>query len=242
MTIIAPFALAFVAGVISFSSPCCLPLMPGYVSYVSGVAGTSSAATLVRRRTLSAAALFVAGFAITFTLMGAAAAQIGALLLSHRVILGRVAGVLVIAMGLATIGLLPAPFLYRERRLDLAKMRPGPAGAVPLGMAFAIGWTPCIGPVLAAILTAAAATQDGGRGAALLFVYSLGLGLPFLLLAFVVAKTGRIFGWLRIHAHGIELVGGAVLVSMGILMVTGKWLQLFTPLLRWFSRSGWPPV
>jgi cytochrome c-type biogenesis protein len=242
MTIIAPFALAFVAGVISFSSPCCLPLMPGYVSYVSGVAGTSSAATLVRRRTLSAAALFVAGFAITFTFMGAAAAQIGALLLSQRVMLGRVAGVFVIAMGLATIGLLPAPFLYRERRLDLAKMRPGPAGAVPLGMAFAIGWTPCIGPVLAAILTAAAATQGAGRGAALLFVYSLGLGLPFLLLAFVVAKTGKIFGWLRVHARGIELAGGAVLVSMGTLMVTGKWLQLFTPLLRWFSRSGWPPV
>jgi cytochrome c-type biogenesis protein len=239
---LAPFALAFVAGIVSFTSPCCLPLMPGYVSYVSGVAGGGSTATLVRSRTMLSATLFVSGFATTFTLMGAAASGLGSLILYHRLVLGRVAGVFVIAMGLATMGLLRVPFLYKERRFDLASIRPGPAGAVPLGMAFAIGWTPCIGPVLAAILTAAATVQDAWRGAALLFVYSLGLGVPFLILAFAVARTGKLFAWLRRHGRAIEVVGGGILVLMGVLMITGQWVQLFVPLLRLFSRTGWPPV
>jgi cytochrome c-type biogenesis protein len=239
------FALAFVAGLISFTSPCCLPLMPGYVSYVSGVASdpsTAAGTVAIRSRTMLAAGLFVAGFAVTFTLMGAAASELGALILRNRIVLGRLAGVFVIAMGLATIGLLRVPFLYRERRFDLARIRPGPAGALPLGMAFAIGWTPCIGPILAGILTAAATTEGAWRGAALLFVYSLGLGVPFLLLAFGVARTGRLFGWLRRHGRAIEIVGGGVLILMGVLMITGTWVQLFAPLLRIFSRSGWPPV
>jgi len=109
-------------------------------------------------------------------------------------------------------------------------------------MAFAIGWTPCIGPVLAGILTAAATAGGAGRGAALLLVYSLGLGVPFLLLAFGIARTGRLFGWLRRHGRAIEVLGGSVLVLMGVLMITGRWIQLFAPLLRVFSRSGWPPV
>jgi cytochrome c-type biogenesis protein len=241
-----PFALAFVAGLISFTSPCCLPLMPGYVSYVSGVAsGTSGGDTgtvALRGRTMLAAGLFVTGFAVTFTLMGAAASELGALILRNRLVLGRIAGVLVIAMGLATTGLLRVPFLYRERRFDLARIRPGPAGALPLGMAFAIGWTPCIGPVLAGILTAAATVGGAWRGAALLFVYSLGLGVPFLLLALGVSRTGRLFRWLRRHGRAIEVLGGSVLVLMGALMITGAWVRLFAPLLRLFSRSGWPPL
>ena len=246
MSVLGPFALAFVAGLISFTSPCCLPLMPGYVSYVSGIAsGTPAGNTrtvALRSRTMLAAGLFVAGFAVTFTLMGAAASELGTLILRNRLILGRVAGVFVIVMGLATTGLLRVPFLYRERRFDLSRIRPGPAGALPLGMAFAIGWTPCIGPVLAGILTAAATVDGAWRGAALLFVYSLGLGVPFLLLAFGVARTGRLFGWLRRHGRAIEVLGGSVLVLMGVLMMTGRWVQLFAPLLRLFSRSGWPPV
>jgi cytochrome c-type biogenesis protein len=245
VSVLGPFALAFVAGLISFTSPCCLPLMPGYVSYVSGVASAApggAGTVALRSRTMLAAGLFVTGFAVTFTLMGAAASELGALILRNRLVLGRVAGVFVIAMGLATTGLLRVPFLYRERRFDLSRIRPGPAGALPLGMAFAIGWTPCIGPVLAGILTAAATVGGAWRGAALLFVYSLGLGVPFLPLAFGVAKTGRLFGWLRRHGRTIEVAGGSVLVLMGVLMITGRWVQLFAPLLRIFSRSGWPPV
>lgn len=246
MSVLGPFALAFVAGLISFTSPCCLPLMPGYVSYVSGVASGaqpgSAGAVALRSRTMLAAGLFVMGFAVTFTLMGAAASELGTLILRNRIVLGRVGGIFVIAMGLATTGLLRVPFLYRERRFDLARIRPGPAGALPLGMAFAIGWTPCIGPVLAGILTAAATVQGAWRGAALLFVYSLGLGVPFLLLALGVARAGRLFGWLRRHGRAIEVLGGSVLVLMGVLMITGRWVQLFAPLLRIFSRSGWPPV
>ena len=246
MSVLAPFALAFVAGLISFTSPCCLPLMPGYVSYVSGVAsGTPSeheGTVAVRSRTMLAAGLFVVGFATTFTLMGAAASELGTLILRNRLVLGRVAGLFVIVMGLTTTGLLRVPFLYRERRFDLRRIRPGPAGAVPFGMAFAIGWTPCIGPVLAGILTAAATVEGAWRGAALLFVYSLGLGVPFLLLALGVARTGRLFRWLRRHGRAIEVVGGSVLILMGVLMITGRWIQLFAPLLRLFSRSGWPPL
>jgi cytochrome c-type biogenesis protein len=242
VSVLAPFALAFVAGLISFTSPCCLPLMPGYVSYVSGVAsGTPSeheGSVAVRSRTMLAAGLFVMGFATTFTLMGAAASELGTLILRTRLVLERVAGLFVIVMGLATTGLLRVPFLYRERRFDLGRIRPGPAGAVPLGMAFAIGWTPCIGPVLAGILTAAATVGGAWRGAALLFVYSLGLGVPFLLLALGVARTGRLFRWLRRHGRAIEVAGGSILVLMGVLMITGRW----TPLLRLFSRSGWPPL
>jgi cytochrome c-type biogenesis protein len=145
-------------------------------------------------------------------------------------------------MGLATIGALRVPLLMREARPGLARVRPGLAGAFPLGIAFAVGWTPCIGPVLAAILTAAATSGGVMRGAGLLLVYSLGLGVPFLLLAWGYARGGRLFGWLRRHGRPIELVGGGVLLLMGVLMITGRWLQLFAPMLRFFSRTGWPPV
>ena len=113
---------------------------------------------------------------------------------------------------------------------------------MPLGVAFAIGWTPCIGPVLAAILAAAATVDGAWRGASLLFVYSLGLGVPFLLLALAVARTGKLFAWLRRNGRAIELVGGGVLILMGVLMITGQWGRLFTPLIRVFARKGWPPV
>jgi cytochrome c-type biogenesis protein len=242
VSIIAPFALAFVAGLVSFTSPCCLPLMPGYVSYVSGVAGGAATTTAVRSRTMLAASLFVAGFVLTFTLMGAAASQLGTFLLQNRTVFGRIAGGIVIVLGLAMMGALRVPILYRERRLDLSRINPGPAGAMPLGVAFALGWTPCIGPVLAAILTAAASVGSIWRGSALLLVYALGLGVPFLLLALGVARTGRLFAWLRRHGKVVEVVGGGVLVLVGGLMVAGIWVQLFSPLLRLFSRSGWPPV
>ena len=245
MNALGPYLLALVAGVVEFTSPCCLPLMPGYVAFVSGAAegaGGDGGGVAVRTRAVGAAILFVVGFALVFTLLGAGISLFGDTLISRRQFLIKVAGAFVILMGLVTAGFLRIPFLYRELRIDLRRIKPGPGGAVPLGMAFAIGWTPCIGPVLASILTVAATTGGALQGASLLFVYSLGLGIPFVLLALAYSRGNRTVAWLRRHGRGIELVGGAMLVVMGILMITGQWLQLFTPLIRWFSRIGWPPI
>jgi cytochrome c-type biogenesis protein len=238
------FALAFVAGFVSFASPCCLPLMPGYVSYVSGVAGSSerTGSLAVRTRVLGSAALFVVGFATVFAALGASASAFGSVLLANRLFLIRVAGAFVIAMGLITMGLVRIQLLAREARFDLRRIRPGPLGAYPLGMAFAIGWTPCIGPVLAGILATAATVGGAVWGATLLFTYALGLGIPFLLLALLYARAGGVFRWLRRHGRAIEIVGGGVLVLMGVLMIAGRWLLLFTPVIRFFTSRGWPPI
>lgn len=238
-----PYLLALAAGVVSITSPCCLPLMPGYLAYVSGTSGEQTVSDVaLRTRVVGSALLFVLGFALVFTFLGAGLSLFGAPLIARREFLIRIAGVFIIVMGLVTAGVLRIPFLRRELRIDLRRVRPGPGGAVPLGMAFAIGWTPCIGPVLAGILTAAATAEGVWSGASLLFVYSLGLGIPFVLLALGYTRANRAVGWLRRHGRGVELVGGAILVVMGVLMVTGQWLRLFTPLIRLFSRSGWPPV
>lgn len=232
-------SLAFVAGAVSITSPCCLPLMPGYLSYIGGVGAVEEGN---RRRVMGAALLFVSGFAIVFTALGATASILGEFLLARLPLFIKISGAFVLAMGLAMLGLFRLPFLYREARFDMSKIHRGPAGAVPLGMAFAFGWTPCVGPVLGAILTSAAATQTVWKGTTLLLVYSLGMGIPFLLLAFGSSKANRAFGWLRRHARGVERAGGTLLVAMGALLITGFWQQMFTPLIRWFSERGWPPI
>lgn len=232
-------SLAFVAGSISITSPCCLPLLPGYVSYFSGVSSEEGAGT---RRVMGTALLFVAGFALVFTLLGASASALGGFLLTRIALFVRISGVFVIVMGLAMLGVLRIPFLMREARFDLSKIKRGPAGAVPLGMAFAFGWTPCVGPVLGGILTSAAATRTVWKGSVLLLIYSLGMGIPFLLLAFGSARAGRSMQFLRRHGRAIERTGGVLLVTMGVLLITGYWQQMFTPLIRWFSNRGWPPL
>ncbi len=232
-------SLSFVAGVVSVTSPCCLPLMPGYFSYISGVSAGEEGN---RKRVLGAGLLFVAGFALVFTALGATASAFGDFFLSRLPLFIKVSGVVVIVMGLAMLGLLRIPLFYREARFDMTKVQRGPAGAVPLGMAFAFGWTPCVGPVLGAILTSAAATQTVWKGTALLFVYSLGMGIPFLLFALGSSKASRAFGFLRSHGRGIERAGGSLLVAIGVLLITGYWQQMFTPLIRWFSKHGWPPI
>jgi cytochrome c-type biogenesis protein len=241
-SVLGPVALAFVAGIVSFTSPCCLPLMPGYVAYVSGTAADGEGGVTVRSRVIGSAALFVLGFAAIFTAMGAGASAVGPFIVRNRLVLERVAGVLVVFMGLLTIGVVRIPFLMREARLDLRRVRPGPLGAVPLGMAFAVGWTPCVGPVLASILAAAATTRTAWAGAGLLFVYALGLGVPFLLLAWGHARASTAFSWLRRHGRAIEVAGGGLLIAMGVLMLTGQWTRLFIPLIRWFARNDWPPI
>ena len=226
----AGLAVAFGAGVLSIAAPCSWPLIPGYLAYVSGVGADESGRV---RRVMGASGLFVLGFAVVFTALGATASVLGSVLLRHLPLLVKLAGVFVILMGLATLGLLRVPWLYREKRFDLSKIRSGPAGAVPLGMAFAFGWTPCIGPVLGAILTVAAGTQTAGKGALLLFVYSLGLGLPFLAFAFAYARAGRTFRGIGRHGRAIERVSGALLVVIGVLLLTGVYQALFNSLARY---------
>ena len=230
--------LALLAGIISITSPCCLPLIPGYLSYVSGVSiGSGSRATV-----LGAAGLFVLGFATIFTALGASASLAGSIVLGALPTLTKIAGVFVIIMGLTMLGLLKIPILGREKRVDLRRIHSGPAGAFPLGMAFAFGWTPCIGPILAGILSAAAVVQSAREGAALLAIYSLGMGIPFMAMAWAYAGAGRTMGFFKRHAVMIERFGGGLMVTMGILLITGYWTRLFVPLMRVFSESGWPPI
>ncbi|HEX2063734.1 MAG TPA: cytochrome c biogenesis protein CcdA [Acidimicrobiales bacterium] len=236
-----PF-LAVLAGVLSFSSPCCLPLIPGYLSYVSAIPVSELGRVEARRVTLRAALLFVAGFTVVFTLLGVSFAFAGAVLLRQLPLIVRMAGGVIIVMGLAMMGLLRIPFLYRERRFDMSRIPQGPGGAFALGMAFAFGWVPCIGPILATILATAAAAQTAAWGAVLLVLYSLGLGVPFVALALGFQRARGSLEWLRRHGRGIEVAGGALLVGIGVLFVSGAWRTFFIPLQRYFARWGWPPI
>jgi cytochrome c-type biogenesis protein len=229
---------AFLAGMVSISSPCCLPLLPGYLAYVSGDPSHTSP-----RRTMVAAGLFVLGFGATFTALGASASWLGAALLANQPALLRAAGLLVAAMGVATILGAGLPGLSGERRLvALHRLPRGPVFAAPLGVAFALGWTPCIGPVLAGLLATAAASRTAAVGAALLAVYAAGLAVPFLLLAWAVARGRAGVGLLRRRHQTLARAGGALLVVVGLAMAAGAWTQLFAPLVRLFVRSGWPPI
>lgn len=234
--------LAIAAGLLSFASPCCLPLVPGYLSYVSAIPVTGLSARESRLAVLRASLLFVTGFTIVFTALGATASALGATVLKNQTLLTRMMGVAVIVLGLATLGLLRIPLLHREGRIDLARVPRGPAWAVPLGMAFAAGWTPCIGPTLGTILTMAAAGRSLLGGSVLLVLYSIGLGLPFVLLAVGYARLTSTLAFLRRHGRAVERLGGAVLVGVGVLLVTGVWQELFRPLQRNMVGWGWPTL
>lgn len=231
--------LAFGAGILSFTSPCCLPLLPGYLSYMSGVSLDDLADR--RARLLTASLLFVAGFALVFTAVGATASVLGSLVAANRLLLLKVSGVFIVIMGLFTLGFFRFPALYMERRFHI---RPniGPIGALPLGMAFAFGWTPCIGPVLASIYAVAGAEGSVRTGAALLFVYALGLGLPFILAGLFFGRGVTAMRWLQQHYRMLNIAGGSVLLAMGALLLTGQWLQLLSPALRLYAHLDWPPV
>ena len=233
---------ALAAGMISFSSPCCLPLIPGYLSYVSALPVSQLGTQQARSVTLRASLLFVIGFTLVFTALGASFALVGSILLRSAPMIVRIAGVGIIALGLAQIGLFDLPFLQRERRVDLARIPKGPASAFPLGMAFAFGWVPCIGPVLATILTAAGASETVGWGAFLLACYSVGLGIPFVLLGVGFQRARGALDWMRRNGRRLEIVGGVMLVLVGVLFVTGAWARTFLPLQRSFASWGWPPV
>jgi cytochrome c-type biogenesis protein len=230
---------AFAAGIISFLSPCVLPLVPGYLSYVAG----TSLENLRDHRTsrlqaLGYAACFVLGFSLVFVAFGASATALGSLLLSWRYELGVVAGVVVLLFGLHLAGLLPLHWLDREARFT-AEIKGGRvAGAFLLGLAFAFGWTPCIGPVLGVILTMSASTADLGTGTALLAVYSLGLGLPFLLAALFTDVLLERMRQLARTGRRVQQAAGALLAVVGVLMITGQLEVMAYWLLETFPVLG----
>jgi cytochrome c-type biogenesis protein len=236
-----PFA-AILAGFVSFSSPCCLPLIPGYLSYVSALPVSDLGRHDARRVTLRAALLFVAGFTTVFVLLGIGVTAFGSTLLRNQDTIVRGFGVVIIVLGMSTMGVLRIPILMRERRVDMARVPRGPAWAFLMGMAFAAGWAPCIGPILATILTTAAVSGTVVWGGVLLALYSLGLGIPFVLLALGFTRAQTSMEWLRGNGRRIEVIGGLLLVIVGVLFVTGEWQPLFRPLQRWFAELGWPPI
>jgi cytochrome c-type biogenesis protein len=214
---------AFVAGVISFLSPCVLPLVPGYLSFVAGTSLENLRdGAAPRARSLILAATFVLGFTAVFVALGASATALGSVLLSYKLQLGVIAGVIVILFGLHLLGLTPLRLMNQEARFYIEKGGGHAASAFLLGLAFAFGWTPCIGPVLGAILTLSASTADVAEGSLLLAVYSLGLGVPFLLAALF---TGTLLARLRALGRvgrNLQRAAGGLLVAMGLLMVTGR--------------------
>jgi len=221
--------VAFAAGVVAFLSPCVLPLAPGYVSYITGLTGAELADTKGRRgQVLAGSLLFVLGFSVVFVSYGVLFGGAGSLLLEYADVINRVLGVLVIVMGLAFMGLIPG--LQREWRMHRAP-RWGVAGAPVLGLLFGLGWTPCIGPTLTAVQTLAFTEASALRGAILSFVYCLGLGLPFVLLALAFSRMARAIGWVREHYVWVMRIGGGMLVVVGVLLVTGVWTD-FTVWLR----------
>ena len=210
--------IAFAAGVLGFFSPCIVPLIPGYLSFVSGVSLAElqpSERAKHGRRVVLATAIFVLGFSIIFTGLGASASIFGAFVLGNRLLLTRIGGVIVILLGLSMLGVIQIPTLSRERRMHLTRRPATLLGALPVGMAFGFAWTPCVGPVLSAILTLAATTQRAVDGAALLFAYSLGLGMPFLVTAALLSTAFDVLRSVGRYGRVIETVSGAFLVVMG---------------------------
>ncbi len=229
----------FIAGIISFLSPCVLPLVPGYVSYIAGQSmadSTTSRALIVRVQALALSACFVLGFATVFVILGASATTLGQALISYRYDLNLIGGVIVIGFGLFATGLLRPSWLQRDFRFDVVLPGGRPVAAYLLGMAFAFGWTPCIGPMLGAILTVSAASATVSKGVTLLAVYSLGLGVPFLLVA---VFTGGLLARLKsIGRVGrlLHILAGGVMVLMGVAMITGQLSTFSFWLLETFPR------
>jgi cytochrome c-type biogenesis protein len=233
---------AFAAGVLSFISPCVLPLIPGYLSYVSGVTldemrgtgpdGVQTAPVAhARRRVLLTSIFFVLGFSLVFIALGATASAVGEFLLKRIRVLGQIAGLVIILFGLHTMGLLRIDWLYGEKRVQMKKKPTGLFGALLVGIAFAFGWTPCIGPILGGILAVAAAQETIGEGVKLLAVYSAGLGIPFLLTSVAINQFFTAFARIRRYYHAIEVVSGILLVVIGALILTDR----FTIIAQWLT-------
>jgi cytochrome c-type biogenesis protein len=224
---------AFVAGLISFLSPCVLPLVPGYVSLISG-AGVeelkSNDAQLLRKVMVNSGA-FILGFAIVFVTLGALATEVGQVLARYKSVLGQVAGIVIIIFGLHLTGLFKIKALYTDARLHSVKGGSTTWGSFVIGFAFAFGWTPCVGPILAVILGLAATQNSVVKGIGLLAIYSLGLAVPFLLTSLGIERFLKFYSRFRSHMHALEVASGALLIVLGGLLVLGR----FAVIARYFS-------
>ena len=215
--------LAFGAGLLSFFSPCVVPIVPGYLSLVSGVAiGSEPATRRQTERVVVASILFVLGFTLVFVALGAAASLLGGLLDGSRPLFTRLAGAMMITMGLLVTGLIRVPMLARDYRMHFVDRTYGPVGVVLIGMAFGFGWTPCIGPVLASILLYAGTADTAQEGALLLVVYSLGLGIPFVLSGLALSRAVNALGWVRRRLRVLNIISGSLLVGIGLLFLTNQ--------------------
>ena len=247
---------AFIAGVVSFISPCVLPLIPGYLSFISGVSleemrgmpvaaaaggGTATISTGVsdatKRQVIITSLFFILGFSMVFVALGASASVLGQFLMSKLRILGQIAGVLLIIFGLHTIGVFKIPFLLNEARIQTNTRPASLLGAMLVGISFAFGWTPCIGPILSAILIIAAEQQSVNQGILLLSIYSMGLAIPFLLTAMAINQFFVAFKKIRRHYHTIEIVSGVLMIVVGLLIffdrftIIAQWLTPYLPVL-----------
>lgn len=233
------FGLAFIAGLVSFLSPCMLPLVPIYLSQLVGQSIYQStgeeAERPARLTTFLHSLLFVGGFTLAFISLGATASALGGFLSAHQFLLRQVGGVLLVIIGLHLTGLLKLPFLYRQKRFSFRPARPGYPASFLIGLIFAIGWTPCISLFLGSVLGLAAAGATLRQGVLLLLFYSLGMGLPFLLLGLAVDRVGRFLKKLRPHLSKIEIFSGVVMIAVGV-MIYFNWLvylnRYFTPFIR----------
>ncbi|NUO63204.1 MAG: cytochrome c biogenesis protein CcdA, partial [Gemmatimonadaceae bacterium] len=226
-------AIAFTAGVLSFLSPCVLPLVPSYVTFVTGLSIEDMSRS--RRMALVHSLLFVSGFTAIFVAMGAGATAIGVVLALYRDWISRIGGMLLILFGLVLLEVIRVPALARDRRIYLADKPVGYLGSVLVGVAFGAGWTPCIGPVLGGILSLASASASMSRGVALLFAYSAGLAIPFLLAALAIERFIEVFARMRRGLAWVSRISGVLLILVGILLAAGwftmlaTWLQRLTP-------------
>jgi cytochrome c-type biogenesis protein len=228
---------AFLFGILSFISPCVLPIVPGYLSFISGVSfeemQDAEQRSRIRKRIAANSLFFILGFSTVFIALGASATAVGGFLHDKIVLIGKIAGIVLIVFGIHMIGIFKIPFLNYEKRFQANKKQLGLVGAFVVGLAFEFGWTPCIGPILAGILTIASQQDTVGKGIILLAAYSLGLGIPFFLTGLSVSAFYSLFNKFKRHLHTVEVIGGIMLILVGVLIATNSLTIVSGYLSRW---------